>query len=250
MNNKPAIIFVHGLVRPPFMNAQQFEYFRGVRSALADLPVTLHFPTLPSGASIEERAAPLAAVMDTIESKVCYLIGHSMGGLDCRYYINNHRNDSRIKRLITVATPHHGTPLADWAIKSHSPLAMILRSQFVDGIQDLTSSACKRFNHNVPNRDDVEYLSYAASRPHWELPAWLRSLTKHTSNEPNDGLVPITSAHWGHFESLLHADHFEISGWNLAFSNFAEQRPFDHIGFYRRLVNEAISDTENKTAGV
>lgn len=241
MNSKPAIIFVHGLMRPFFEVSLSFEYFRGLKSALVDLPVTLHFPVLPSGARIEARADPLAVAITAIEAKECCLLGHSMGGLDCRYYVNKHPNDQRIKRLVTVATPHYGTPLADWVMKSRTPLATLLRYQYADGVQALTTRACQRFNNNVPNRDDIEYLSYAASRPYWELPTWSRLLAKHVGGEAQDGQVPVSSAQWGHFEGLLHADHFETSGWNLALSNCSERRPFDHITFYRRLIKDFIS---------
>lgn len=49
------------------------------------------------------------------------LIGHSMGGLVCRYYLESNKFDgraafSKIEKLITLATPHNGSPLALSAI--------------------------------------------------------------------------------------------------------------------------------------
>jgi len=41
------------------------------------------------------------------------LIGHSMGGLVARAYLAR-RGPGRIARLVTVASPHHGTALARW----------------------------------------------------------------------------------------------------------------------------------------
>lgn len=220
---------------------RSFEYFRGVKNALADLPVTLHFPLLPSGESIKTRNEVLAKALESINSEILYLIGHSMGGLNSRYYVSNHPDDKRIKRLITVASPHRGSPLADWVMSSRSPPAMIFRHQYVNGVRDLTATACQAFNDNVLDRDDIEYLSYAAQRPRQELPIWLRPLARHVGDEPNDGQVPVSSAQWGDFKGLLHADHFEAAGWSLALPNNAEQRPFDHISFYRCLVNECIT---------
>ncbi|MEZ4870243.1 MAG: alpha/beta fold hydrolase [Caldilineaceae bacterium] len=37
------------------------------------------------------------------------LVGFSMGGLICRYYVQAVPRQRRICRLITIATPHHGT---------------------------------------------------------------------------------------------------------------------------------------------
>lgn len=40
------------------------------------------------------------------------IIGHSKGGLIGRYYVKRLGGDRRVKSLITLATPHHGTPTA------------------------------------------------------------------------------------------------------------------------------------------
>ncbi len=47
-------------------------------------------------------------------------ICHSRGGLIARKYLE--RNDERVKAVITLATPHHGTSIARWALYL-SPLA-------------------------------------------------------------------------------------------------------------------------------
>ncbi|MBE6642640.1 MAG: DNRLRE domain-containing protein [Ruminococcaceae bacterium] len=41
------------------------------------------------------------------------IVGHSMGGLVARYYIENLGFDEHVEKLITIDTPHWGTPLAD-----------------------------------------------------------------------------------------------------------------------------------------
>ena len=40
------------------------------------------------------------------------LVGFSMGGLVCRYYIQMLEGSSRVDRLVTISTPNHGTLLA------------------------------------------------------------------------------------------------------------------------------------------
>lgn len=40
------------------------------------------------------------------------IIGHSKGGLIGRYYVKRLGGDQRVKNLITLGTPHHGTPIA------------------------------------------------------------------------------------------------------------------------------------------
>jgi triacylglycerol esterase/lipase EstA (alpha/beta hydrolase family) len=40
------------------------------------------------------------------------IIGHSKGGLIGRYYVKRLGGDQRVRQLVTLGTPHHGTPLA------------------------------------------------------------------------------------------------------------------------------------------
>ncbi len=47
------------------------------------------------------------------------IIGHSMGGLIGRYYVKRLGGDARVKNLITLGTPHNGSPSAYWGILSH-----------------------------------------------------------------------------------------------------------------------------------
>ena len=66
--------------------------------------------------SITKQAEFLYAKME----KVCknhniekfHIIGHSMGGLVARHYIQGHGGDQRVKSLITLGSPHHGERLA------------------------------------------------------------------------------------------------------------------------------------------
>ena len=47
------------------------------------------------------------------------IIGHSMGGLIGRYYVKRLGGDRRVKNLITLGTPHNGSPSAYFGIVSH-----------------------------------------------------------------------------------------------------------------------------------
>lgn len=244
-NENTAIVFVHGLFRPPSLWGSSTEYFRNVKTDLASLLIPIYFPELPNSESIKVRSDALEKALEAISEKNIVLIGHSMGGLDCRYYAHRHPNDKRIKKIITIATPHRGSLLADWIMKNDSLLARIFRYKFAKAGQDLTITACEVFNKKVVDRDDINYCSYAASRPTNELPFWLMLLAKHVGEEANDGQVTVSSAHWGHFLGVLHADHFETTGWNLGLFSKKNQRPFNHIDFYYRLI---IIESQN-TAG-
>ena len=58
--------------------------------------------------TIEEAVAKLEAVT----GQPVVIVGHSMGGLAIRAWLRDLDGDARVHRVVTVATPHHGTWLA------------------------------------------------------------------------------------------------------------------------------------------
>jgi pimeloyl-ACP methyl ester carboxylesterase len=73
--------------------------------------------------SIEANAAELATEIERIASASgapqVVLVCHSMGGLLARHYLREH-GAARIARLVTIASPHHGTALASYGIGEHA----------------------------------------------------------------------------------------------------------------------------------
>jgi hypothetical protein len=114
-----------------FANLGDFAYFGHVRDLLGDVGPPLGLDgeirvvvTEPTS-SLERRAALLAqaisALLDSAGGEVS-IVGHSAGGLDARLLltpgvklptaVDVERCASRVRAVVTVATPHHGTPLA------------------------------------------------------------------------------------------------------------------------------------------
>jgi len=142
-----------------------------------------------------------------------------------------------------VATPHRGTVLADWALTGDGPLPFVARRWLRPAVADMRPAACARFNREVPDRDDVRYMSWAVARPLPEMPFWARSGGRLIEDRegPNDGQVSVASARWGEHRGTLRADHWEVLGWSLALPDAAVARPFPHLAFYERLVAEALA---------
>ena len=69
--------------------------------------------------SIRTNAAELRQVIDKIcsatGSQEIDLVGHSMGGLDARYYLQ--QGEEKVKNLVMIATPNHGSVLSDSELK-------------------------------------------------------------------------------------------------------------------------------------
>ena len=70
----------------------------------------------PVYAAIDSYVEPLARRIDAVLKETgagqLVLVGHSMGGLVARAYLQRF-GDARVKRLITLGTPHQGSRLAD-----------------------------------------------------------------------------------------------------------------------------------------
>jgi triacylglycerol lipase len=114
------IVLVHGF--SGFNSLGPLQYFYRVIKVLAEEGETEIFaPALPPFHSIEGRAAYLGraldGVLDQTRADKVHIIAHSQGGLDARYAIAALGYGDRVASLITVATPHRGTPLADYVLR-------------------------------------------------------------------------------------------------------------------------------------
>lgn len=105
----PAIVLVHGYLA-------NRGCFRGlVRRLEQGGAGPIFTPNLRSWfAPIERFEQDLAAVVESIAASTgrkVILVSHSMGGLACRAYLAR-QGAGRVDRLITLASPHHGTAMA------------------------------------------------------------------------------------------------------------------------------------------
>jgi triacylglycerol lipase len=137
-----------------FADLGDLRYFHGVsetlRQAFAELRLEFditEIDTLPT-ASVRGRAAKvleaIAAVAGRDDGPV-HLIGHSTGGLDARVAVTPHASLStaiefhdfdRVKSLVTIATPHYGTPLASFfGSLMGQPLLKTLASSAIVGLE-------------------------------------------------------------------------------------------------------------------
>ena len=112
--NGVPILLVHG----HFSNRGLWVKFRKRIAAVGVGPIyTISFT--PYFGELDEFAAQLAARIETICGETgavqVTLIGHSMGGLVCRRFLTMHSR-SRIAKLVTLGTPHHGSHYARWLL--------------------------------------------------------------------------------------------------------------------------------------
>ncbi len=116
-----------------FGHLGKLTYFGHVRRFLterltaAGLEPRVHIVRTSPTASLPDRAARVLEVMHATASRGAaplHLIGHSSGGLDVRLLaapgvalpsaLDVERLAARVRTVVTVSTPHHGTPIASF----------------------------------------------------------------------------------------------------------------------------------------
>ena len=253
MNSKKThpIILAHGIARfdvgwseliqldnrdDPVLD--MFHYFRGIRTMLVKHGFSVYHSSVPWADSVNERATQLRKnvrnVLEQTGVEKVNIIAHSMGGLDARHMLFNDRNKGRIHEkiasLTTIGTPHHGTSFADEGISEHGELIEILKrlSLNIEGVRDLTRSACSKFNEDpeVKAFEDeleihTEIRAYTGSASIENVLSILRlpfNIIKEEEGD-NDGLVSVESALWErarHKEIWKDTDHLnELAWWDF-----------------------------------
>ncbi|KAL2171601.1 hypothetical protein VTG60DRAFT_2434 [Thermothelomyces hinnuleus] len=205
------------------------QYWRGIKEALSANNAEVITASVPPSGSIEQRAAKLAKDIEAqARGKSVNIVAHSMGGLDARYMISQLQPASvNVKSLITVATPHHGSPFADYLIESIGP-------SYLPRLYDLwqrttgwepsafsqltTRYMVEEFNPKTPDNPTVRYFSYGAMVKH-KPPLLSPFRHSHQVIEeregPNDGLVSVESSKWGTYKgTLLGVNHLDLINWS------------------------------------
>ena len=229
--------------------------------------------------SSEVRGAELAALIDsTLETTgACKVnvIAHSQGGLDVRYVIGSLGYGDRIASVVTVATPHRGTRVAD-AVLGLVPggsqalldffahiVGRVLYSPMEDSdlmasLRSLSQANVSAFDAANPDDPRVAFYSIAgrSNLDHDDAECGTALWPNPTGNDPidallsptgaflrgnvfdptvNDGLVTVASAKWGTFLACIPADHFDEVG-QIADRGADPISGFDHLDFYERVV--------------
>ncbi len=240
------VVLVHGLFG--FDKIARFHYFRGIAGHLSSLGCTAHAVRLPAAKSVPERARVLVDAIATLPGERFDLIAHSLGGLDARYALAKLGLADRVRSLVTIGTPHRGTPLADLAAEG-GPLALARKAIATIGvplsaIDWLSTAALERFNADVIDAPNVRYacvvggIASTAALPLSAAHAYLKSVAG-----PNDGLVPVSSQYWGETLAEIDADHFQQIGWRIAV-----RHTFDALGLYAFVVarlGDFVQPSEN-----
>src|SRR5260370_19800412 len=167
--------------------------------------------------SLRNRIDDLVKQNPQLEPKKFVLIAHSMGGLVEGSYMNEHDTDfgstyrgrragERIRKVITLATPHHGSPAANKTIRRDGSFSLgghpswgalfSTADNFVWGVAGCVLGPCTALDPSIPNRADLRYDNRTARTfsdylyDPKEVNAWLRQIP-HTYDH-------LITAYWGY----------------------------------------------------
>jgi pimeloyl-ACP methyl ester carboxylesterase len=106
-DGEDAVVLVHGLMATAAAFTPMVRHF-------LDAGVTVHTFTFLPGSSLDGLARRIdRAIADDRTARRIHLVGHSLGGLACRWYVQEHAHDARIAQTISIASPFHGVDFAD-----------------------------------------------------------------------------------------------------------------------------------------
>jgi triacylglycerol lipase len=233
------LVLAHGLLGfdELGLGPARVAYFRGVVERLEAMGAEVHCARVPPLAPIHVRAQRLAEIVRAIDAPRVNVIAHSMGGLDARYAISRLGLDQRVASLITIGTPHRGTPIADLGagLMRRLHLDVALGPLFdVQALHDLTTTRMHAFNREVRDVPGVRYLSVVARARRGAVHPFLKLAHRWLGRTvgDNDGLVPAHSQKWGLVLREIEADHWSQIGWSGG---------FDAITLYDEILQELLA---------
>jgi alpha-beta hydrolase superfamily lysophospholipase len=109
--------------------------------------------------NIAQAAVHLGEAIEELAASTGYervhVIGHSLGGLIARYYVQRLGGDRHVHTLVTLGTPHQGTQLA-WA----APLLPLVRQLTPNSslIQELAEPASECRTRFIAFYSDIDHL--------------------------------------------------------------------------------------------
>ncbi|KAA1468074.1 alpha/beta-hydrolase [Dentipellis sp. KUC8613] len=177
---KNPLVFCHGLLGfdsvtiGPSIAPLEVTHWRGIKEVLEANGAEVLITRVPATSSPVERAKVLEKKIEEVyPGRKVHLIGHSMGGLDCRYLTTNlHSHTFTVLSVTTVATPHRGSTFADHFLetvgRSRLPQVLSLLDMLPNGggdgqaFESLTIESMRKFNEETPDVEGVRYFSWGA----------------------------------------------------------------------------------------
>lgn len=255
------IVLAHGILGfGAVLPRQPVDYFNRIRALYESLGHEVHCPGVAPLGSLQARATALERqILERWPggAEPIFMLAHSMGGLDCRRILaTNAQLAGRVRRLVTVATPHFGSPVADAVLNPPplvrvSPLAWFFAffEEDAGALSDLRSRSALQ----DPNVTGTEYLCIGCDASHLQpqSPVFVAAAAiGQFGHVANDGVVSLPSSSNTNDPSGLLAvwpvDHGGAIGWPSGglgheLVRAAANAPPAHLDRYRALLPRLVA---------
>ena len=236
----------------------RIHYWYGIEEALESRGSQVLTTAVPPSASIEERAQTLSdTISQQLPGQKVNIIAHSMGGLDSRFLISKIQPANfTVASLTTIASPHRGSPVADYIMGGMGPTNVARVRGLLDkfsipsgAFMQLTRDyMCDQFNSTVLDDPAVKYYSFGAyCKP--TLTSVFRQSHRIIADAegPNDGLVSVDSSIWGEYRgTLVNVSHLDLINWTNQIRWWAREnllgkrRTFNAVAFYLDIAGKRL----------
>lgn len=251
MTNKTPVVLHHGLFAPGErqLGPVRTRSFPGIHQAIERRGHPVMATTIHPSAGIVTRAGQLRDSILRFKQTTAnpaervVVVAHSLGGLDARYMVRHLDMADHVQAIVTISTPHRGSPWADWCTLNigHRMGLFALTDRFgidLGGAVDVTVERCQTFNQSTPDHPDVRYYSIGAALPWKKIAAPL--LTSHLMirnlEGDNDGLVSLSSSRWGEHLTDWPCDHWSVI--NRRFLRDGTRPQYDISAYYLQMLDE------------
>ncbi|KAF8213253.1 Alpha/Beta hydrolase protein [Mycena galopus ATCC 62051] len=268
---KNPVVFCHGLLGfdsvtiGPAIAPMEVTHWRGIKEVLEANGTEVLITRVPATSSPVDRAKVLEEkISAAYPGRSVHLIGHSMGGLDCRY-LTTHLTQRKfnVLSITTIATPHRGSAFANHFLttvgRARMPSVLSLLDLLPNGGGDgkafecLTIESMRKFNVETPDDPAVRYFSWGATYEPGLIDTWKwpHSVVLEHEGE-NDGLVSVASSKWGTYLGTLQGvSHLNLVGWiNTAQYKWAEMMgreiTFRPATFYLGIADMLAGEVEGQ----
>ncbi len=248
------IIITHGLAGWPFD--------RSLKPHLESRGYKVLMPKVSPFGPVRYRAEELRAQIDTFldqqGAERGIIVAHSMGGVDARWLLSpDGLAYDRVAALVTIASPHRGTAIADWVLDGVPWYLESRATRFLklldltpdsagdmEALYDLSTARMATFNTKVHDSPGVEYYSYSSQQTPTQGLNPLLYVSYYVikgAEGQNDGIASVEGSKWGHFLGELRADHADhVGGLGL-------KTKFDFLGLYEDAITSAFAHHNNGT---
>lgn len=257
---RPVLVFIHGYTSNARVwwegnDMYALAYNNGYRTAF----VSVH-PDRSMWANGQMFAGMLNTIANHYRVSRVVVVAHSKGGIDSDAALIHYGAHNRVERVITLGTPHFGTPLANLAqsgwvswlsavFGQRNEATYVLQTGYMDYFRSLTDPH--------PNRPLTHFRTFGT----WgysgvlTVSGWYLNLNGGSrSNGGNDGVVNYTSTRrpnssviFGHLDSRGNLNHFEVAQGSRMWNYVRAQLP---ASLSRELSAELFQEAYNPNAVV